>query len=588
LRLQEHLVTHTVDQLKPLAALCGCRSVTRKDDLIACIAETMLSPTGQRKVWESMDELSRHALAQAVHNDGRFDPVVFQARYGQQPPRPKSDSYWKPISIPLDLFIYDGVIPDDLLAGFESWVPRPEPFKLEGQAAALTTMQQGAYELELLRVDTEHVGQQDLAAFLRLVDQGAVRVSGKTELPTAAAIQKILGVLAAGDFAELPDGAGSKEIIRPIGLVAFASAGGLVKPSRGAASSVLGLTDAGRDWLRNLDPELLLAAFERWVASDRFDEIKRIGALRGLNSAHTRLTPPSGRRERITEALSWCPAGVWISVEDLFRAIKIWQLDFDVEVNNAGNLYVGAGGYYRDYAWSGGDAHWRVVKGLYILAVLWEVLATIGALDVLYLPPEDADYEAEVYAFDETYFSLYDGLSYFRINDLGAYLLGQHEQYAPFTQDRPPFLSIDEDLVAQVTAADIATQADLMILEAVATPLADHAYRFDLPRLLDALEAERDLADALHHLAEWHAGPLPATLTALFADAQARGQVFAAPVAALTIEVRDSQLVQLALEDPKLKRICKLAGERTLVIPGNRERAFRNRLRELGYVVSKG
>jgi len=588
LKLREHLVSYTVGRLKPLASLCGCGSVTRKDDLIACIAQRILIPEGQRQQWERMDELARHALAQAVHSDGRFDPVIFQARYGQQPPRPKSGSYWKPISIPLDLFIYDGVIPDDLLAGLESWAPRPEPFKLAGQADAPATVQQGGYQYELLRVDTEQIGQQDLAAFLRLVDQGGVRVSATTGQPTAAAIQKILGVLAQGDFAEMPDGAGARQVIRPIGLVMFAVGGGLAEVPRGATSSVLSLTEAGREWLRRQAPELLLAAFERWVASDRFDEIKRVSALRGLNSPHTHLTPPSVRRERITEALSWCPAGVWISVEDLFRAIKIWQLDFDVEVDNAGNLYVGAGGYYRDYSWGGRDGYWRVVKGLYILAVLWELLAAIGAVDVLYLPPEDAKYTAEVYTFDDLYYSLYDGLSYFRINDLGAYLLGQHEHYGPPLQARQAFLSVDDDLVAHITAVELVTQADLMLLEAVATPLADHGYRFDLPRLLDALEAGRDLEDAVHHLAEWHVGPLPAALPALFADAQSRGQAFAAPVAALTIEVRDAELVQFALEDSKLKRICKLAGERTLVIPRNRERAFRSRLRELGYVVPNG
>jgi hypothetical protein len=59
-----------------------------------------------------------------------------------------------------------------------------------------------------------------------------------------------------------------------------------------------------------------------------------------------------------------------------------------------------------------------VIRELYTNAVLWEYLGSIGALDLLYLPPEVVEYD-----------SLYEGLIFFRINPLGAYLFGQAGEY---------------------------------------------------------------------------------------------------------------------------------------------------------------
>ena len=119
------------------------------------------------------------------------------------------------------------------------------------------------------------------------------------------------------------------------------------------------------------------------------------------------------------EALSWCPAGAWIDIEDFFRAVMAWHFDFDVEATPDTHLYVGRLTYYSQYYGTDFD-YWRAINGLYILAVLWEYLATIGALDIRYVEPEDAFYDVSSDYGDEEKYSQYDGLKYFRINPLGA------------------------------------------------------------------------------------------------------------------------------------------------------------------------
>ncbi len=588
MKLREILPTYTVDMLKPLARLCNSPSLMRKDDIITGIIGTLTSPEGLRLQWEQLDDLSRKAVAQAVHNSGEFDEAAFRARYGQLPVRPQSRWTWEKQAVRLDLFLYQDHIPDEMLPLLEPWVPRPEPFQIEGVTATPRTVKLALDTANLLLAETERVGPQDLAAFLHLVDSGGMQVASNTQMPSVGSLKKLWPLLGVRDFLEVAEGQKTVDTIRPVGLAWFAVQGGLA-----SGYDKLTLTEAGQAWLRTQDPALLLAAFEQWEQSDRLDELSRVRALRGQSARRTTLTKPSLRRQRIVEALSWCPPGVWIDIEEFFRAVVIWQLDPQIEATGFANLYVGSS---REYGtlYYGNASYWRIVHGLYILAVLWETLATIGALDIAYLLPEEAIYDSGLaYGLTDGYLSLYDGLQYFRINKLGAYLLGQADEYASPARTRPPFLRVEAPtdgsggLIVRITAPELTTPADTWALDLFARRIDERTYYVDRDSLLGALEDERDLPPALAYLLQWHDGPLPAEMIVIFDDAIARGQAFEAPVPSLTIKVESADLARQIAQDSKLKQFCKLSGDRILVIPASRERAFRNRLREIGYVLPK-
>jgi hypothetical protein len=306
----------------------------------------------------------------------------------------------------------------------------------------------------------------------------------------------------------------------------------------------------------------------------------------------------------VIEALSWCPTGVWIDIEEFFRATVIWHFSFEVQSQNYRRpLLIG-----RESVSS--RSHWRATNGLYILALLWERLASIGALDILYLPPQVAAYDAQLYYPDAPFFSLYDGLKYFRINNLGAFLLGQQAAYGSSAGSRQPCLRIEPDRGAElprikaelprikaapapagqaflvhVEDSRFISPADRLALTEVAAPVGEQAFCFDLGSLLGALARGRDLDAFLALLTRNHVGPLPPEVPLLFAEAIARSRVFGIPVRALTVEAQTPELAQLVAHDPKLKRFCHLIGERTIVFPASRQTAFGTRLRELGYIL---
>jgi hypothetical protein len=584
LNLFDLLQQKTADQLKSLAALCGSQRVSRKGELIDGIIHTMTRPESLRQLWLKLDPLSQKAVAAAYHNDGGFNEVSFIAQYGAVPERPRK-SIWQWLSEPilLDLFIHKDYIPPDLMPLLAGLVPPPERFQVTGLANPPALLRVNGYPVSLIRAETEQAGRHDLVAYLRLVDQGQIKVSGVAGRATLASLKKIQASLLQGDFLPLAEKYQGSDTIRAYGLDIFAQQAKLVAPERGG--STLKLTPAGKIFYQSQAPEVLLEAFETWTESGTFDELTRIKALNGLRAKSTRLTRPASRREAIIEALSWCPAGIWIDIEEFYRAVKIWHFDFEVENSMYSNLYVG----HRDYGSLYGENYWRLVKGLYINVILWEYLGSIGALDLIFGPAEAMPFAAGLdhYYFDDDYYSLYDGLKYFRINNLGAYLLGQAGHYVPAVPEKAALFTIAPNLSLSLTAPDQLTPNDQFLLEQLAVPQKKGRYQLDLQQLLTALEEGADLSHLSDFLRANHAGPLPEAVIAWLAEIEAHSQAFKLSGPALLIRSQSAELANLAVADPILGKLCKAVDARTLVIPANKEKQFRARLKALSYILAE-
>ena len=79
---------------------------------------------------------------------------------------------------------------------------------------------------------------------------------------------------------------------------------------------------------------------------------------------------------------------------------------------------------------------------------------------------------------------------------------------------------------------------------------------------------------------------LPNPVTVLLTETAERITGLQSRGEALLIEAKDPVLAQLIVNDGKLRSLCLLAGEQTIVVPKENEAAFRRKLRQLGYGVS--
>ena len=574
--LAERLDQWNSDAIKKYVTLLGGRSnITRKADRVNFVCAKLLDKPTLRTIWGQLDSVARRAVSTAYHNDGEFDSNAFVAQYGELPPRPKKKEslygYYQKEPILFDLFVLNGQVPDDLLPMLAELVLPLERFQLEGIEGLPNRIKDSLYDWDVTSAETELIGRNDLLTYLQMVEQRQVKFGVKNNRLTAASVRKVLANLMDGDFHELPEKVTGRTVIRPFGLDVFTQESGLVMRTGR-------LTKAGRDYLRTQNPDIMLTAFEKWSDSGKFDELHRIKYLGGLKSRGTRLTAANSRREKVIEALSWCPVDVWIDIKDFYRAVIIWDFDFEVEKTPYTNLYVGS----RHYSELHGGNYWNTVNGLYMNAVIWEYLGTIGAVDVAFADDEYASFVDIDYGYVDGPTSLFDGLLYFRINKWGAFLLGQADVYMPTQPKEKVLFTISADKRLHLLT-DLLPNERLQ-LEVMAEPVDSQTYQLNELKLLSAVEGGQQLDQLITFLQANHQGELLAGVSEWLSRLQHNQGAFRETGPAVLIQLNQPGLMTLTQQDKTLAKLCQKVDGKTILVQSSRLARFRKRLKELGYL----
>jgi hypothetical protein len=435
-----------------------------------------------------------------------------------------------------------------------------------------------------LRVrETAREAEHDLRSVLRLVEAGRMRVSDKKRQPTAASQKAIAEVLPSGDFCTIEDQDESKyDPAFDLTLKAFAwpmllQAAGLAQKS----GDNLTLTPTGRKALSGSAPEVIRAAFRKWRTSTLLDEFSRIETIQGQSKGG--LSALSSRRKAVLDGLAACPAGAWFAVDDFFRFLRATDRDF-VLAHRPYELYI-AEHYYGNLGYE--DEHaWEQMQGRYILAVLFEYVATLGLIDVAYVPPQGVrnDFRDRWGADDLSCLSRYDGLLYLRINPLGMWCLGLAESY-----EIPPPAVIDllqvlPNLEIVVTNPPLPV-SDRLVLDRFAEPQSEGVWKLTAAKLLSVLEEGGTLDELEEFLTTHSKAALPHTVEVFLQDQRERAGRLRDLGMARLIECADAALAQMLANDPQLRGKCHIAGERWLVFRTEDEAAVRRGLRRLGHVL---
>jgi hypothetical protein len=419
---------------------------------------------------------------------------------------------------------------------------------------------------------------------LRLVESGKIRVSDKTRKPTEASVKAITQLLVDGDFYQVADASeepgqpGRDLTIRAFAWPCVLQAAGWTALSGGK----LGLSQAGRKALGLPKHEVLRSAWDKWIKAKEFDEFERISAIKGKRSA--RLTTVTDRRRAIRDTLIQCPVGPWIAIDEFFRFVRASGEDFEV-ARDVWHLHIDEP-EYGSLEYGGGDDEWKLVQGRFILAMLFEYAATLGLIDIAYIPPQGArnDFQSWWGTDELECLSRYDGLKFFRINALGAWCLGLTEHYEPepVAARRVWKVLPNHDVVSSDLSPD---PGDVLFLDRVAQRTSDGVWRLDREKILTAVEEGLKVEEITGFLESQSSEPIPTTVSTFLADLRARAGQLRDRGTVRMIECADAETARLLVVDSKLKTICLLAGERSLVFPVAEETTVRNRLRKLGYVV---
>ena len=554
-----------------------------------------------------MDRLQQSAVAEAAHSaNGHLDLQRFRAKYGDEPPE----------GLQRLILLSHGRIPRDLREQLLKFVPEPPKAAItaidavpesisedDGTYDAQDQRQERLATIPIERREMERAAQRDVFAVLRLADAGKVSVSATTHWPSAAGIKTVADVLDGNDFYSSQPGAARGTSaqedddddwepetdagpIRAFAWPLLLQAGGLAQVN----GNRLGLTKAGRQALSTPAYETLKMLWRKWTETTLLDELRRIDCIKGQTGKGKHdLTAPAGRRHAIANTLSALSrshegsARKWIALDEFSRYMQAADHHFEV-TRDAWPLYIGELEYGSlGYDGSGG---WNILQFRYLLCVLFEYAATLGLIDVAFVPPAGArpDY-GDLWGTDDlAFFSRYDGLLYLRVNALGAYCLGTEKTYAPAPREQRQSLRVLPNLEVVETAS--LGKSDRLLLEKYADAVSERVWRLQRDNIVAALAAGHTLMELREFLTASSGEPLPGPVAQFFDDIERRASLLRDAGTARLIECADAATAALLANESTLKRLCLLAGERTLAIPSATEAAFVRGLQKLGYALA--
>jgi len=584
--LRDTLANFCVDDLKQLVAFLPTFQLgTRKEELITAICNGLLGD-GLAAAWQALTDQQQSAVAEATHDfTGRHHAAQFEAKYRhiaclrekhKRKDYPDSEGRLTRLA----LFIYPDRrssttgIPPDLQARLRNFVPKP-------CAASILSQPTLPDRAGLMQRQTEQHALHELAVLLRSVETERLSVSDKTAVPSSAATRLIGTKLPAGDFYPLVEKTDKyAQEIGPIKAFAWPmllQAGKLAQRN----GTRLALTPAGIKARATPPAEVLRNLWDKWVDTGLFDEFSRVDAIKGQGGSGRVMTAADDRREQVNIALSECPSGVWIDIEEFSRFVRAAGYTFEV-TQDPWRLYLGD----RQYGALGyaGFHDWSILQGRFIRALLFEYAATLGLIDVAYVHPKDADLRdfRRLWGVDELdYLSRYDGLCHFRINALGAFVLGQTNSYQPQTPASAVALLVLPSLSIQLMHGSLTPDAALL-LETWAEPMSDSSWQLDRQRTMAAIESGHDIQTLRTFLQGQHSQPLPDTVASFINRCAQDATALKLGASAVLIECRDATTAQLLAEHKQTRKLCLRAADQTLVVRAEQLEKFRAAVRGLG------
>jgi hypothetical protein len=186
--------------------------------------------------------------------------------------------------------------------------------------------------------------------------------------------------------------------------------------------------------------------------------------------------------------------------------------------------------------------------------------------------------------------SRYDGLSYFRLTPLGAYVLGLSDRYVPAALPQKQVLRVLPN--REVVALQALSRADRLMLDSLLQPVSDSVWQLEQAKLLGAIAQGRTVEELQAFLEANSVEALPQTVLQFLSDLQSRTTSLQPLSTARVIRCADAALAMQIANDARTRAYCFLAdqpqaitaGQATyLIVPLESETKFSNALKKLGY-----
>jgi hypothetical protein len=233
------------------------------------------------------------------------------------------------------------------------------------------------------------------------------------------------------------------------------------------------------------------------------------------------------------------------------------------------------------YAGYGG---WNILQERYLLCLLFEYAAPLGIIDIAYEHPVGAreDFRGQWGTDDLIFLSRYDGLQYFRLTSLGAFILGKADHYESCKDEPAVALTVLSNRRIRIDQGDLSTDQKLL-LENFAEPQSATVWMLDEARALKSVEKGARIAELRAFMADGDPQPLPEVVEGFLAAVEQRGAACVCKGTALLIECVSTEIAETIARNTQTGKLCQRTGERSLAVSVDKEKAFRDALNAIGY-----
>jgi hypothetical protein len=577
--LQACLASETVGQLRErlLALPVTVTKPAQKSALIALI-QSLLDLDHIKTYWKSLGIVERQAIAEVVFGPSdMFNAAQFHAKYQDTPKFVYRDLQHRCMrSTVLGAFFFSGVLPQELQERFRGFIEPPAAVQCKGLIAL-------PEQPILWRRNMEMTALAEVRSVLKLIELQTLKMSDKTRHPSTAALNAVSAVLLGADYYQdiYQDALPNLGSIRAFAWCMLIQAGQLAQLS----GSTLALTSAGKKALSAAPEDTLRQLWQGWLSTTILDEFNRIDRIKGQSREQRHLTDPVERRRVIVSALARLPVQTWVSFDEFSRFMLSSHALFKLTPGDPHELYITNPHYGAlDYT---GYQGWDILQARYMLCFLLEYAATLGVIDCAYVSPSHArtDYQALWGTGDLSYLSRYDGLLYFKVTNLGQYLLNQESQYQP-TVPVMMKLKIEVTEAGRVKVLSKAVPSEVVvILDTFCQRQEQHRWHMTQESFLSAMDGGHALSEFQAFLLEYTVH-IPSRVSTLLAELEAKSRQIRFKERRLLFECRDAMITKNFVEDRDLTRYCARVGDTVLAVPEAHLAHFQSQMRKKGYLIS--
>ncbi len=440
-------------------------------------------------------------------------------------------------------------------------IPKPPEFSIEV----------ASFDAEnIMLLESSKQTESELNALINLIKDKKLKVSAKTGMPSKALLKKLSSQLNEPYSESVGE---SLETIKAFCWVQVLRASSWIKESHGQLNVNLKTAT-----LQQKNSDAMKQLFWDWQQNSQFDEFSRINEVKGQKGKGQRyFTTPDSRREACTETLKACPVGEWVSFTDFLRLMAA-KGHYYLVTEEPSFLYIGDAHYGRIY-----DE--ESLSNVHTRCLIMEYFVTLGLVDIAYYRPEEAsnDYYNRIGHFDLDYLSIYDGLQYLRLTELGAYILGLTEDHSEASSSETPVLLLSNKRIHFMQPP---TSIERVFLINYADELANDVWQLSKNRMLAYIENGGDLQELQAFIQARDEKPyLPTEIENIFKMLDANKQAVKVVGRVLLLRCNSETTANNIASTPQLSKWCQRVGKDQLIIPEKKESQFRALIHELSYAM---